>query len=68
MLLRDVVGVALFAMVVGCGASSTASRPESSPVATVEQGRDAVLACLLVRAAVYRGGEVTMQELKRSDA
>ena len=37
MLLRDVVGVALFAMVVGCGASSTASRPESSPVATVEQ-------------------------------
>ena len=38
-------------------------RTRSAPVATVEQGRDAVLTCLLVREAVYRAGEVTMKEL-----
>lgn len=39
-------------------------RTRKAPVATVEHGRDAVLACLLVREAVYRRGEVTMEELK----
>lgn len=38
-------------------------RTRSAPVATVEHGRASVLACLLVREAVYRGGEVTMKEL-----
>jgi myo-inositol 2-dehydrogenase / D-chiro-inositol 1-dehydrogenase len=38
-------------------------RTRKPPVSTVEQGRDSVLACLLVREAVYRGGEVTMEEL-----
>lgn len=38
-------------------------RTRSRPVATVDEGRDAVLACLLVREAVYRGGVVTMEEL-----
>ncbi|HZP84482.1 MAG TPA: Gfo/Idh/MocA family oxidoreductase [Chthonomonadaceae bacterium] len=38
-------------------------RTRKPPVSTVEQGRDAVLACLLVREAVYRQGVVTMQEL-----
>lgn len=38
-------------------------RTRSQPVSTAENGRDAVLACLLVREAVYRGGQVTMQEL-----
>jgi myo-inositol 2-dehydrogenase/D-chiro-inositol 1-dehydrogenase len=36
------------------------------PVATVEHGRDAVLSCLLVREAVYRRGEVTMEELRQT--
>ena len=38
-------------------------RHRTPPVATVEQGRDAALACLLVREAVYRGGVITMEEL-----
>lgn len=38
-------------------------RTRSAPVANVEHGRDAVLTCLLVREAVYRGGEVKMEEL-----
>jgi predicted dehydrogenase len=41
-------------------------RTRKPPVSTVEQGRDAVLACLLVREAVYRQGTVTMEELKAS--
>lgn len=41
-------------------------RTRKPSVSTVEQGRDAVLACLLVREAVYRQGVVTMQELKAS--
>ena len=52
----------------GLAAFVNSVRTRSAPVATIEQGRDAVLVCLLVRAAVYRGGEVTMQELTRSDA
>ena len=43
-------------------------RSRSAPVATAENGRDAVLSCLLVREAVYRGGEVTMDELRNSGA
>jgi predicted dehydrogenase len=38
-------------------------RTRKPPVASVEHGRDAVLACLLVREAVYREGVVTMAEL-----
>lgn len=38
-------------------------KDRSKPVATVENGRDAVLACLLVREAVYRKAPVTMKEL-----
>ena len=38
-------------------------RTRSAPVGNVEHGRAAVLTCLLVREAVYRGGEVTMKEL-----
>jgi predicted dehydrogenase len=36
----------------------------SKPVATAENGRDAVLACLLVREAVYRKQPVAMKELR----
>ena len=39
-------------------------RTRSAPVANARHGRDAVLACLLVREAVNRGGVVTMDELK----
>ncbi len=39
-------------------------RQRTPAVSTVEQGRDSALACLLVREAVYRGGMVTMEELK----
>ena len=39
-------------------------RHRTPPVSSVEQGRDAALACLLVREAVYRGGTVTMEELQ----
>jgi predicted dehydrogenase len=38
-------------------------RDRKPPISTVEHGRDAVLACLLVRAAVERGGVVTLEEL-----
>jgi predicted dehydrogenase len=38
-------------------------RTRKPPVATARHGRDAVLSCLLVREAVYRGGTVTMEEL-----
>ena len=39
-------------------------RTRKAPVSGVEEGRNAVLACLLVREAVYRGGVVTMDELR----
>jgi len=39
-------------------------RTRNAPVANAHHGRDAVLACLLVREAVNRGGVVTMEELK----
>ena len=39
-------------------------RTRKPPVSTAEQGRDAVLACLLVREAVYRQGVITMEELR----
>lgn len=38
-------------------------RTRRPPVSTAEHGRDAVLACLLVREAVERGGAVTLAEL-----
>lgn len=38
-------------------------RTRKPPVAGVAEGRDAVLACILVREAVYRQGVVTMEEL-----
>ena len=41
-------------------------RTRKPPVANVEMGRDSVLACLLVREAVYRNGVVTMDELRAS--
>lgn len=41
-------------------------RTRSAPVANAHHGRDAVLACLLVREAVNRGGVVTMDELKKT--
>ncbi len=43
-------------------AASVANR--KPPVATVEHGRDAVLACLLVREAVYQRKPITMKELR----
>ena len=39
-------------------------KTRKKPVATVENGRDAVLSCLLVREAVYRQQPVTMKELR----
>lgn len=41
-------------------------RTRKPSIATAEHGRDAVLSCLLVREAVYRGGIVTMEELKNA--
>ena len=38
-------------------------RTRKPPVATVEHGRNAVLACLLVREGVYKKTLVTMKEL-----
>ncbi len=38
-------------------------RTRKPAISTVENGRDSVLACLLVRAAVNRGGVVTMEEV-----
>jgi hypothetical protein len=40
-------------------------RTRKPPVSTVEHGRDSLLACILVREAVNRGGEVTLEELTR---
>lgn len=39
-------------------------KDRSKPVATVENGRDAVLSCLLVREAVYQQKVMTMKELR----
>ena len=39
-------------------------RTRKPPVANVDHGRDAVLACLLVREAVYTGRVVTLDEIK----
>lgn len=39
-------------------------RTRTAPVANARHGRDAVLACLLVREAVNRGGVVTLAELQ----
>lgn len=39
-------------------------RTRKPSIATVIEGRNAVLACLLVREAVYKGGVVTMKELQ----
>lgn len=50
----------------GLAAFVDSVRTRKPPVATAENGRDAVLSCLLVREAVYRGGEVTMHELRNS--
>ncbi len=41
-----------------------AVKDRSKPVSTVENGRDAVLSCLLVREAVYRQKVLTMKELR----
>ena len=48
----------------GLEAFAASVKARKAPVATVEHGRDAVLACLLVRDAVYRKHPVTMKELK----
>lgn len=48
----------------GLEAFAASVRTRTAPVATVEHGRDAVLACLLVREAVYQNRPVTMKELK----
>jgi len=47
----------------GLAAFIDSVRTRKPPVATAAHGRDAVLSCLLVRAAVERGGEITMSEL-----
>jgi predicted dehydrogenase len=47
----------------GLQAFLTSVREGRPPVATVQHGRDAVLACLLVREAVYRKKVVTVKEL-----
>ena len=39
-------------------------RTRTAPISNVEHGRNAVLACMLVREAVYRGGAVTIDELE----
>jgi predicted dehydrogenase len=48
----------------GLEAFAASVRTRKPPVATVEHGRDAVLACLLVREAVYQKRPVTMKELR----
>jgi predicted dehydrogenase len=48
----------------GLEAFADSVKTRKAPVATVEHGRDAVLACLLVREAVYQKKPVTMKELK----
>lgn len=39
-------------------------KTRKAPRSGVKEGRDAVLACVLVREAVYRGGTVTLEELQ----
>ena len=39
-------------------------RIRKPPVATVEHGRDSVLACTLVREAIYQGQIVTLEMLR----
>lgn len=39
-------------------------RNRSKPIATVENGRDAVVCCLLMREAVYTKQVATMEQLK----
>jgi len=41
-------------------------KDRSKPIATVENGRDAVLCCLLMREAVYTRQIATMEKLKAS--
>lgn len=48
----------------GLAAFADSVKTRKPPVATVENGRDAVLACLLVREAVYQKKPVTMKELR----
>ncbi len=48
----------------GLEAFAASVKSRKAPVATVEHGRDAVLACLLVREAVYTKKPVTMKELR----
>jgi predicted dehydrogenase len=48
----------------GLEAFAQSVKDRKPPVATVEHGRDAVLACLLVREAVYQKKPITMKELK----
>ncbi|AWM35766.1 Inositol 2-dehydrogenase [Gemmata obscuriglobus] len=48
----------------GLEAFADSVRTRKAPVATVEHGRDAVLACLLVREAVYQKKPITMKELR----
>ena len=48
----------------GLEAFAASVKSRKPPVATVEHGRDAVLACLLVREAVYTKKPVTMKELR----
>jgi predicted dehydrogenase len=48
----------------GLEAFAASVKSRKPPVATVEHGRDAVLACLLVREAVYQKKPVTMKELR----
>ena len=44
-------------------AAEKAVRERSQPVATITHARDALLACLLIREAVYRGTAVTMKDI-----
>jgi len=47
----------------GLEAFAASVKSRKAPVATVEHGRSAVLACLLVREAVYQKKPITMKEL-----
>jgi predicted dehydrogenase len=48
----------------GLEAFAASVKDRKPPVATVEHGRDAVLACLLVRESVYQRKPITMKELR----
>ena len=48
----------------GLEAFAASVKNRKPPVATVEHGRDAVLACLLVREVVYQKKPITMKELR----